>query len=307
MQEGEWEIFHYDNSNFYKPCICGHRVKRITYLYDRISRKIMFIGTTCVKQYGISNHVKNRILIQVLKENIFEFDKENLEKNVRTFIQSIYNKLKEKLKASYHIEIDYYDIVAPFNRLLVDVYDLVTDYKFDLILLLNEIQKDVESMNVFSQANMVDEYNSDSEDDYEEFLEPNNFVQSSREYETESISEFSVETSDSIHETCSVISFANSEFSIDTIIEDGPKALPIAIADAFCSDPNCSPNLHSYCELKIRINRFKENIIQHRKDIQMIYDELQPIIDKSNNIVNHIREQCIISQKCIDKFQKKHK
>jgi hypothetical protein len=162
MQEGQWEIFHNDHSNFYKPCICGHRVKRITYLYDNLHRKIIFIGTTCVKKYGITRHLNNRILIQVLKESLVSFESIELEDRLKTWIESRYNVLLEKVNACSEGVFDYYDIVAPFRRLLNDICELVTEYHFDLILLLKVIERDVESMNESTKHYMVDEYDSDT-------------------------------------------------------------------------------------------------------------------------------------------------
>ena len=162
MQEGQWEIFHHDNSNFYKECICGHRVKRITYLYDRLKRKIIFIGTTCIKKYGIKRHVNNGILIQVLKENLVSFENINLEDRVKTWVETAYNELLEKVNACSEGIFDYYDIVLPFRRLLTDICELVTEYHFDLIVLLKVIERDVDSMNESTKHYMVDEYDSDS-------------------------------------------------------------------------------------------------------------------------------------------------
>jgi hypothetical protein len=162
MQEGHWEIFHHDNSNFYKPCICGHRIKRISYLYDSMSKKIMYIGTTCLKKYGITRHLNNRILIQVLKNGLYSTENISLDERVKEWIQKSYHSLLEKVNACSEGEFDYYDVVAPFRRLLNDVCELVTEYNFDLILLLKSIESDVNSMNKFTKHHMIDVSDSDT-------------------------------------------------------------------------------------------------------------------------------------------------
>ena len=302
MQEGVWEIFHSENLKSYKSCICGHRVKRISFLYDRFSKKTMYIGTTCLKKYGISNHVKNRILIEVLKETLLEND--DLEETVRTWIQKTYSAFRNKINGCSHGEFDYYDIVAPFRRLLNDVCELVTEYDFDLILLLKEIERDVESMNESTKHHMIDEIDSDIESsisliDYDDDGDDDDNVThdilsvSDNFVETiigdDNISEYSAETP-SDNESDDTYSIASSEFSIDTIIEDGDKPLPIAIADPFCNDPNCHPKFHCYCKLKFRLDRLQKGIAEHHRDIHTIRIEMENVLEDSQNFWNCIRE-----------------
>ena len=315
MQEGQWEIFHSEHSNFYRQCICGHRVKRITYLYDRDTKKTMFIGTTCVKKYGISDHLKNRILIQVLKENIMSLEVHNLEEKVRIWIQTKYGGFRNKINASSQCEFDYYDIVAPFRRLLTDVCELVTEYNFDLISLLKEIERDVESMNAFTKHHMIDEYDdlcSISTIDSElciDYVKDERFYtisECSSENVDEDIlsvisfvkSEFSVEEEDA----ASVVSFANSEFSVE--VEEISISLPVAIADPFCTDPNCSPELHGYCQLKRRLEKLKNGIVEHRHHIQSIRIELEDCLHKSREIQEDIRKQRDYSENFMINYRK---
>ena len=278
MQEGQWEIFHYDHSNFYRDCICGHRVKRITYLYDRISKKIMHIGTTCVKKYGISNHLKNRVLIQVLKENMMKLETYSLEEKVGSWIQKSYSIFRNKINECSEGEFDYYDIVAPFRRLLNDVCELVTEYNFDLISLLKEIERDVDSMNAYTKHHMIDESDDSSSISTIE--------------SDESIDEMSAATpvTDIGDDIGSVVSIVNSEFSVEEQVEDGPKALPIVIGDTFCTDPNCPPFIHRYCEIKHRLNNLKIGIIENNTHIRSIRIEIEDCFTKSRELQEQIRQ-----------------
>jgi hypothetical protein len=274
----------------------------------------MFIGTTCVKKYGISNHLKNRILIQVLKENLMSLEAYSLEEKVKTWIQTNYSNFRNKINACSQGEFDYYDIVAPFRRLLNDVCELVTEYNFDLISLLKEIERDVESMNASTKHHMIDEYDDlcsistvdsevcmdhvkeeivytisecTSETVDEEVSSVVSFVKSEFSVEEDDIasvvnSEFSVEEEN--EDALSVVSFTYSEFSVEeSDIEQGPKALPIAIADPYCTDPNCSPDMHRYCELKRRIDRVHKGCIEHRLFIQSIRTELEVVLETARN------------------------
>jgi len=154
--DGKWQIVFSDNTHHFMPCICGHKVKRITYIYHRPTKTVGYIGKTCVKKYGIQTKVSNGILLAVIKGNIN--NPVLIEDLVKAHILMKYEDFITKIGDC--IEIDYYDIVAPFRRLLNDVCDLVSEYDFDLVDLLREIERAVESMNQATKHVMVDENDS---------------------------------------------------------------------------------------------------------------------------------------------------
>ena len=122
---GHWQTVFSENIHHYMPCICGHKVKRITYIYHRPTKTIGYIGKTCVKKYGIQTKVSNAILLAVIKGHTDELCVK-IDDLVRLHILEKYGifmtKIREYIQAD--IEIDYYDIVAPFRRLLNDVCDV---------------------------------------------------------------------------------------------------------------------------------------------------------------------------------------
>lgn len=315
MQEGHWEIFHHDHSNFYKQCICGHRVKRITYLYDRLKRKIIFIGTTCIKKYGITRHVKNRILIQVLKENLIPFENINLEDRVKRWVESVYNQLLEKVNACSGGIFDYYDIVAPFRRLLNDICELVTEYHFDLIVLLKVIERDVELMNESTKHYMIDEYDSDRsistiEYDDEIDLKPddvfietlhelsNNVLDEPENYleEEDTPSELSEivldNTEPQMEENIDIPFDSNddddvaSEYSAETLIEeyDGKKCIPLLISEVFCKGYVCHLNTHMYCTLKMRMHQLRLDIDEENNRIKELRREVDELCKDTSDL-----------------------
>jgi len=162
--DGKWQIVFSDNTRHFMPCICGHKVKRITYIYHRPTKTVGYIGKTCVKKYGIQTKVSNAILLAVIKGHTDELCIQ-IEDLVRLHILEKYNIFMTKIQEYIHedIEIDYYDIVAPFRRLLNDVCDLVSEYEYDLVDLLREIERGVESMNQTTKHTMVDEVDSSME------------------------------------------------------------------------------------------------------------------------------------------------
>jgi hypothetical protein len=56
------------------------------------------------------------------------------------------------------IDISVNKVVGPFRRLLSDVCDLVSEFNFDLVDVLRDIEREVESLNQTTRHQMVDEY-----------------------------------------------------------------------------------------------------------------------------------------------------
>ena len=315
--EKEWYIFHSESHVHQKKCICGHFVKRVTYIYNKETQCIMYIGTTCAKKYGITQHLNNSILISVLKEVLYigEWD-DNVLKGV-----DLFSYIKKCIQVKYiyfcnnicdnNAKIDYYGIVAPFRRLLNDVCDLVSDYKYDFILLLQEIEKDVESMNMHVKHIMVDEYSAD-EDSLNE-IDYNDVDEMSAETPSE-VSDDVIEeyTKPFMNENCQN-NRPNSPFvNKDEIMDDKcdkneiygeqPEAVAsssaAAYSDIHCSEYDsessgiqknnayCSRNSHCNCVLFYRM----ENKIND--------------VEKTRNKVRRMREETASLKKGIEELRK---
>jgi hypothetical protein len=169
----EWYIICSENTKTYHHCICGHTVKRITYIYNKMTKYIMVVGTTCIKKCGIKQYLKHGILVLTIK-NILETKTytTNSDNNViipyfhsilNDSIQKRYSEFQEKINIciSNNIDIDYYDIIAPFRRLLNDVCYLVTEYNYDFMILLKEIETNVNAMNTTIKHIIIDETKED--------------------------------------------------------------------------------------------------------------------------------------------------
>ena len=66
----EWFIIYSDKLETKHKCICGHYVKRMTYVYHQTTKTVIMIGTSCLKKYNIHQHLQNVILFVTLKEHI---------------------------------------------------------------------------------------------------------------------------------------------------------------------------------------------------------------------------------------------
>jgi hypothetical protein len=133
----------------------------------------MIVGTTCIKKCGIKQHLKNGILVLTIK-NIIETETYTTTSDniviipyfhtiLNDSIQKRFSEFQEKINIciSNNIDIDYYDIIAPFRRLLNDVCYLVTEYNYDFMILLKEIEKNVNTMNTTVKHIIIDETKED--------------------------------------------------------------------------------------------------------------------------------------------------
>ena len=119
-------------------CICGHKVKQSSTIYNKYTRTSLDVGTICCKKYCITRLCENQIFIRSMKKYRDSFHNENIifmkdntqfEKLIISQIEEEYNRIFEKLE----VENEYYRIV-PLNRLLTDLFDLQNNY--DLYLLI---------------------------------------------------------------------------------------------------------------------------------------------------------------------------
>lgn len=179
----DWQIIHSGHSDTFQRCICGHNVKRLTYIYNKQTCEIMRVGTTCVKKYGITQHITNSLLYVVLHKYIVdEIDAISeshedsyvfieIESCLRTCIQEKYKEINYKIEKGKTTEesahasssVNYYDVVVPFRRLLTETCDLVMEYKFlSLKELLQEIEDNINLLDNNIKHRMIDEYENSS-------------------------------------------------------------------------------------------------------------------------------------------------
>jgi hypothetical protein len=254
----EWYIICSENTKIHHHCICGHNVKRITYIYNKMTKHIMIVGTTCIKKCGIKQHLKNGILVLTIK-NILETNTyitssdniiviSNFHSILNDSIQTRFSEFQEKINYCIlnNIDIDYYDIIAPFRRLLNDVCYLVTEYNYDFMILLKEIEMNVNAMNDTVKHIIIDETKEDMSE--------------------ESLSESSEDT---IHIVETYIDNENHRHNIDIDIDiDDEK--PIHIIEKYIEDeePIIGEQLHINNEsVNIELDNIYFTITEEQYDI----------------------------------------
>lgn len=320
----DWVIVCSQSLNHYVHCICGHRVKRITYLYHKPSKAIQYVGKTCVRKYGIEFSLTNPILLDVIKANLHkaEWDRDIC---VREHIQTQYTTFMTMAKEVSN-DISVNTVVGPFRRLLSDVCDLVSEYGFDLVDILRDIEQEVESLNQTTRHQMVDEYSlcdtiseiaSEHSVDFEDIpsdtdlmeentvVHPNSLVQLNSvidEVDEESLIEKEV-VKDIITNMISTVqknNLYNQRFD-----PSGSSNVPCEVLKGLNENINTIKNIpcctmyyctmsYCCCKMKYQIRSLHERIDELRINIKTTREEAYELLTKT-------RELRIKARECLDK------
>lgn len=309
----DWQIIYSRHSDTFRRCICGHNVKRLTYIYNKQTCDIMRVGTTCVKKYGITQHVTNSLLFVVLQkyivheiDSIHETHEDSyvfteIESCLRTCIQEKYKEINEKIEKGKTTEetahasssVNYYDVVVPFRRLLTETCDLVMEYKFlSLKELLQEIEDNINLLDNNIKHRMIDEYEISSD-----ASEASSTTASSLDtLDTISeIDEYAVETYPEIQSVLEdILQNIVREPIVDTIIipdEDNitTKSLSENITTIESSSPPfscCNGSSICYCMVHYRLNNLEYNIQEFKKDVQVYISNINQTKELYRNMID---------------------
>ena len=138
----EWMILCKEHKAI--DCICGHKVKHCSTIYNTTTNTILEVGNSCCKKNGITKVCKNQLFINSIKiyresNVISSIDNKQLEYIIILQIEKEYNHIFEKLE----LENEYYRIV-PLNHLLNDLLDLQNNYQLSFMTYITEIKSDIE-------------------------------------------------------------------------------------------------------------------------------------------------------------------
>ena len=308
-----WQIIYSRHSDTFQRCICGHNVKRLTYIYNKQTCEIMRLGTTCVKKYGITQHVTNSLLFVVLQkyivdeiDSIHETHEDSyvfteIESCLRTCIQEKYKEINEKIEkrkttdetAHASSSVNYYDVVVPFRRLLTETCDLVMEYKFlSLKELLQEIEDNINLLDNNIKHRMIDEYeiSSDASDASSTTASSVDTLDTISE-----IDEDAVETYPEIQSVLEdILQNIVREPIVDTIIipdEDNITTKPLTenITTIESSPPPfscCNGSSICYCMVHYRLNNLEYNIQEFKKDVQVYISNINQTKELYRNMID---------------------
>ena len=139
----EWIPFFHTHEKQLQECICGHKVKHITYYFNNIHKTVIFIGTSCCKKYGFSQKtMENNIFIHVLREQIIQslYEKKGnlliLTKNLEFLLQEYIFERFQLFTTKYIQIIDkntyYFDVFKPLEKMKNDILELIEQYGYQL-------------------------------------------------------------------------------------------------------------------------------------------------------------------------------
>jgi hypothetical protein len=172
--KNEWIPFFNTLEPNLETCICGHKVKHITYLFNKITRKIIFIGTSCSKKYVFfEKNMKNDFLLYILREQISHsfFEKKGntifLEKDLGELLEKhIFEKFSEiikKYKRDMDENIYYFDVFIHLYRMKTNILELI-EYGYDFNKYYQEILDVLKEREIYNKE--IDEKKeTDSETD----------------------------------------------------------------------------------------------------------------------------------------------
>ena len=273
-----WVIVCSQSLNHYVNCMCGHsvkrgsghRVKRITYLYNKQSKAIQYIGKTCVRTYGVEFSLTNPILLDVIKDNLHrvEWDRNMC---IREHIQSQYTTFMTMVKDG---DIS---VVGPFHRLLSDVCELVSEYGYDLVDVLRDIEREVESLDHTARHQMVDEYSLC--DTISEIASEHSLVLSDVEDNPEEQEQEQEQEQDEKVTVRELVEDIIVELVSNNYLDEIPEELG-----------HCCSRVHCSCEMKYRMRCLNQSIENLRTNIKITREEIKELIDKTVALRINARE-----------------
>jgi hypothetical protein len=170
--KNEWIPFLNITELHLESCICGHKIKHITYLFNIHNKNIVFMGSSCCKKYGLlEKHLENDLLSHILKTQISQHSFEKNENivlltNSLDFLMKEYIFEKFKLCTyKYSREMDensyYFDVFKPLKKMEKDILELIEKYNFDLVQYYDEISQFLKEREIYYNEYSDSETNSE--------------------------------------------------------------------------------------------------------------------------------------------------
>jgi hypothetical protein len=160
--KNEWTIIKKETKeNKDGRCICQHKCKNITYLYNKNNNNIITVGQKCLTKFKMEKNevIKNNKLIDCLKKIIDkELNKKYVEIiNIKEYLEEIRNDLKNMYKKEIqeHLKDTHYlkDIIIELNKLIKD-YNI--EYLKEVIIEIIEIISNKNNKNIFELLDLKD-------------------------------------------------------------------------------------------------------------------------------------------------------
>jgi len=136
----EWYII--TNKNIEHPClcICQHKVKNITYMYNPVTKLSIIVGNKCIKKFEMNNNLlSNNSLKQILSVNLIKGKYEIINNIVKYS-----NNIEEQLIQYFKSEINKYtDNINKLKNINNEIKELINNYKLNYLEKIYEILNNI--------------------------------------------------------------------------------------------------------------------------------------------------------------------
>jgi hypothetical protein len=129
----EWHIIYQEKREKQDGlCICQHKVKNITYMYNPITKLTIIVGDICAKKFELNNNsvIPNNILKELLKNSLEKGEYEVID-NIITYS----NNIEEQLKKYFENRIETNHNLNELIKIQTEIKELIDTY---LLTYLND-------------------------------------------------------------------------------------------------------------------------------------------------------------------------
>lgn len=133
---------HQDNT-----CVCNHKVKNCIFLYNKITKKTIIVGTECYKKFGFEKKKKStrktiyqQMLIEMLTKGEYESLEDGLLEYSKNCEEEVKQHYKERMETDDLEELE--DLFDEVNYLINEFnLDYLVSIKIDIIEKIVNIKK----------------------------------------------------------------------------------------------------------------------------------------------------------------------
>ena len=141
----EWnEIYKEKRDEKSGLCICQHKIKNIYFMYNKLTKNTITVGTDCYKKFGFKKNgvIKNPIFYNVIK-NILQKGEYEIIEDIVSYVNKIEDLLIKYIKNEYVNIINKHPIkLYKLEELIKNIEDLINEYDIQYLLnIFNEIKE----------------------------------------------------------------------------------------------------------------------------------------------------------------------
>ena len=128
------------------PCICQHKIRHCTYMYNVITKFAIIVGSTCYTKFKLSiPMMKNNIYTQILQD-VFEKGEYCIIDDIVEYSEKVKLRLEEHYKKSIkNASLD------DLYKLSYSITEIINDFKVDY---LDDIKAQVQKKHKYQRAEL---------------------------------------------------------------------------------------------------------------------------------------------------------